>query len=108
MPKLEIYSLYNAARQASKHPEQASDYFIAAGVICAGMYVWRTWVYRIISDHVQQYPRLCTSLDLVNRLFIRVLRVVVIVGAVALAAGLAFVVYTFCSNLLGDLAAKRG
>jgi len=71
------------------------------------MYVYRRWVYGFLFERVKQYPRLLSVLERVNRAVSKAMSVVMVVGGIALAAFLGFVLYTFCSNLFGDLIAKR-
>ena len=95
MPKAEsIYALLNAARLASKDPQNAGDYFTALAVILGLLYICRRFVFKIVAE---KFPK--TAL-IFNKLGVLV-GIIIIIGC---AAFLLFVVYMFCSNLYGDIA----
>lgn len=97
MPKIEIYALYNAVRHAKDHPERAGDYFMATAAILGVLFFCRRFVFNVVAE---KFPR---TTQFFNRLGALV-GIIIIAGG---AAFLLFILYTFCSNLYGDLAARQ-
>ncbi len=97
MPKIEAYALYNAVRHAKDHPEHAGEYFIATAVFIGVLYFCRRFVFNAVAE---KFPK---SLAFLNKLS-TLIGIIVIAGG---AAFLIFVIYIFCSNLFGDIAARR-
>ena len=97
MPKVEIYSVLNAVRQAKEHPEHAGVYFIATAVFLGVLFFCRRFIFKLVTD---KFPRTAQFFNKLGAL-------VGIIICIGIAAFLIFVVYTFCSNLFGDIAARN-
>jgi hypothetical protein len=95
MPKIEVYTLYNAVRQAKEHPELAGDYFMATAVLGI-LYFCRRFVFSAV---VAKFP---TTILFFTRLS-SLVGIIIITGG---AAFLIIIAFIFCSNLFGDIAAR--
>lgn len=107
-PKIDWYALIHASRLAKEHPENAGEYMLVAGALIGGVYICRRWVFGyfagIAARMANRYPR---SASIINKMLKISAFITYAIVIVAIVGGIGFVVYTFCSNLFGDLAARN-